>query len=164
VTDQQLAMAMSEVATARQRQLSLVQKMDDGSAEMSKLIAMFERTLEAEEQGSRRPGGQAELGQKVEPKPIQAELTPPGLGLIEGVEAHIGPWTAPELARYLRQSRGSVYDAIKAGKLPAIKTATATIRICAKAAGQWLRERKTVPEPGTKPVRPKARSKKKPPL
>jgi excisionase family DNA binding protein len=75
-----------------------------------------------------------------------SELFPPGLGLIEGVEAHTGPWLVAELALYLRQSKGSIYQAIREGRLPAIKTTGATIRICPKAAGQWLRDRMTVPD------------------
>jgi excisionase family DNA binding protein len=88
----------------------------------------------------------------------QAELTPPGLGLIEGVEARIGPWTVKELARHLRQSPGSIYNAIKAGKLPAIKTTGSIYRICPQDAGKWLRDRKTVP--AGEPQAPKHRQAK----
>jgi hypothetical protein len=104
-------------------------------------------------------------GRKPVAEPIRIK---PGDGLIETVEARGKTLSAPELADVAGFSPEAIYEDIRTGKLPAVKRGT-TYSICPKAAGQYLREHRTVKpqepqEPHTKPERTKSRAKKKPPL
>jgi hypothetical protein len=88
----------------------------------------------------------------------------PGDGVIETVEARGKAWTAPGLAELIGISKGAVYAAVRSGKLPKIEGTGTSVRICPKAAGQWLRDRKTGLEQSSTPVQPKSRPRKTPPL
>jgi hypothetical protein len=79
-------------------------------------------------------------------KPAEPIRITSGEGLIETVEARGKGWTAPGLADLIGISKGAVYAAVRAGKLPKIEGTGTSVRICPKAAGQWLRDPKTVLE------------------